>query len=245
MPIKPLALLLVLLCAVSALAQDNRCPLKLSELPDAPELFGFRLGMSTTQLKLRVPQVVFGKDNDFGVSKTSISPDFDSRIDKASLAGVRTISFDFVDGRLTSLWLGYDGSFKWQTVPDFVKGISQSLHLPDEWKPWKVRGQQINCADFQMTVSIVAEGPSFHIIDETAEKTITARREANEEQDAALEDAAPKKGESSEIVADARARVYYPEGCTASQEIKEKDWVVFKTKEAAEKAGYKPAVNCQ
>ena len=91
------------MCAVSVFAQDNKCSLKLSELPDAPALFGFRMGMSTAQLKLRVPQVVFGRDNDFGVSKTSISPDFDPQIDKASLAGVRTISFDFLDGRLTSL----------------------------------------------------------------------------------------------------------------------------------------------
>jgi len=222
------------------MAQDNKCSLKLSELPEAPELFGFRMGTSTTQIKVRVPQVVFGRTDDFGVLKTSISPDFDPQIDKASLAGVRTVSFDFLDGRLTSLWIGYDGSFKWQTVPDFVKGISQSLHLPDAWKPWKVRGQQLNCADFQMTVSIVAEGPSFHIIDETAEQTVAARREAKEELNEAME-----TSESSEIVADARAKVYYSEGCPLSQEIKENDRVVFKTKEEAEKAGYKLAKNCQ
>ena len=240
MRIKSLAPLLIFICAVGAFAQDNKCSLKLSDLPDAPDLFGFRMGMSTAQLKQRVPQVVFGRNNDFGVSKTSISPDFDPKIDKASLAGIRTVSFDFLDGRLTSLWLGYDGSFKWKTVPDFVSGISQSLHLPDAWRPWKVRGQQLSCADFQMTVSIVAEGPSFHIIDETAEETVAARREAKEQQDAALEE-----GESSEIVADTTAKVYYPEGCTPAQEISEKNRIVFKTKEEAEKAGYKAAKACQ
>jgi len=236
---KSLAPLLILLCAVSVCAQENKCSLKLSELPDAPELFGFRMGMSAVQLKQRVPQVFFGRVDDFGMSKTSISPDFDPQIDKASLAGIRTASFDFLDGRLTSLWFGFDGSFGWKTVPDFVSGISRSLNLPDTWKPWKLRGQQLNCADFQMTVSIVAEGPSFHIIDKTAELTVTARREAKEEQDAAVEEA-----ESSEIVADTRARVYYQEGCTPTQEIREKDRVVFKTKEEAEKAGYKLAKNC-
>jgi hypothetical protein len=238
--IKALPPLLILLCAASALAQDNKCVLKLSELPDSPELFGFRMGMSTTQLKLRVPQVAFGRVDDFGVSKTSISPDFDPQMDKASLAGIRTVSFDFLDGRLTSLWLGYDGSFKWKTVPDFVTGISQSLHLPDAWKPWKVRGQQLNCADFQMTVSIVAEGPSFHITDDTAEQTVTARREAKEEQDAAMEE-----GESSAIVADTKAKVYYPESCSPANEIQAENRVVFKTREEAEKAGYKAARNCR
>ena len=240
MRIKSLVLLLILLCCVNSLAQDNKCSLKLSELPAAPELFGFRMGMSTALLKQRVPQVVFGRDNDFGVSKTSISPDFDPHFDKASLTGIRTVSFDFLDGRLASLWFGYDGSFKWQTVPAFVQGISQSLHLPEVWQPWKVRGQQLSCADFQMTVSIVAEGPSFHIIDETAEQTVAARRQAKEEQDAAMEE-----GESSEIVADTSAKVYYPEGCTPTEEIKKENRVVFKTKEQAEKAGYKVAKACQ
>ena len=234
------AALLILLCAMSVLGQDNRCAMKLSELPDAPELLGFHMGMTTAQVKARVPQVVFGPVNEFGLSKTSISPDFDPRMDKASLSGVRTISFDFVDDRLTSLWFGYDSSFKWLAVPDFVKGISQSLGLPDAWKPWKTRGQQLDCADFKMTVVIVAEGPSFHIIDETAEQIVTARREAKEEQDAAAE-----QGDAAEIIADSAARVYYSEGCQHANEIKEENRAVFKTKEEAEKAGYKLAKGCR
>jgi hypothetical protein len=228
------------LCAITGFAQDNKCTLKLAELPAAPELFGFRLGMTTDQAKARVPQVQLGRVDPFGVVKTSINPDFDPRIDKASLSGVRTVSLDFLDGRLTSLWFGYDSTFKWTTVPDFVNGISQSLHLPpDAWRSWKIRGQQLSCADFQMTVTIVAEGPSFHITDQTAEETIAARREAKEEQDSAAEEAA------AEIVADKKARVYYLEGCVPAHEIKEADRVVFKSKEEAEKAGYKPAQSCE
>ncbi len=240
MRLKTLAPLLILLGAVTGLGQNNKCVLKLSELPDAPELLGFHMGMTTAQVKARVPQVVFGPANEFGLLKTSISPDFDPRMDKASLSGVRTISLDFVDDRLTSLWLGYDSSFRWLTVPDFVKGISQSLLLPDVWKPWKTRGQQLNCADFQMTVVIVAEGPSFHIIDETAEQTVAARREAKEEQDAAAE-----PGNATEIIADRKARIYYVADCQPPNEIKEENRVVFKSKEEAENAGYKLARACQ
>ena len=234
-----LAPFLILLCAIACFAQDNKCTLKLADLPAAPDLFGFHLGMTTEQAKARVPQVHLGRTDPFGVSKTSINPDFDPRIDKASLNGVRTVSLDFLDGRLTSLWFGYDGTFKWTTVPDFVKGISNSLHLPDAWRPWKIRGQQLSCADFQMTVIIVAEGPSFRIIDETAEETIAARREAKEEQDSAAEEAA------AEIVADKKARVYYLDGCLPTQGIKEADRVAFNSREEAEKAGYKLAKNCQ
>jgi hypothetical protein len=91
-----------------------------------------------------------------------------------------------------------------------------------------------------MTVLIVAEGPSFRIIDQTGEQTVAARRVAKEEQDAALEE-----GESSEIVADRHARVYYLENCPPPDEIKQENRVIFKTKEEAEKAGYKPAKACQ
>jgi hypothetical protein len=237
MQYKSLAGLFILVCAVTSFAQDNKCSLRLAELPAAPELFGFHLGMSMDQVKERVPQVVFGKPSDFGVSQISISPDFDPRIDKASLAGIRTVSLDFLDGHLSSLWLGFDGSFKWRTVPDFVQGISQSLHLPNDWEPWKLRGQQLNCADFQMTVSIVAEGPSFHVSDQTAARTVAARR-------AELEEAASEEGESDKLLADRQTMVYYPEGCQPTSEVREENKVTFKTREEAEKAGYKVAKAC-
>ena len=234
-----LAPFLVLCCAIGCFAQEKTCTLKLADLPASPELFGFHLGMTSEQAKSRVPQMDFGRVDAFGVSKTSINPDFDSRIDKASLNGVRTVSLDFLDGRLTSLWFGYDSTFKWKSVPDFVMGISHSLHLPDSWKPWKIRGQQLSCADFQMTVTIIAEGPSFHIIDDKAEEIIAARREAKEEQDSAAEEA------EAEIVADKKARLYYLEGCLRANQINEANRVGFKSKEEAEKAGYKLAKGCR
>jgi len=214
--------------------------MKLSELPESSELFGFRAGMTTEQAKARVPQIVFGRTNEFGVVQTSISPDFDPRFDKASFAGIRTVSLDFLDGRLTSIWFGFDGTFKWQTVPDYVKGISQALRLPNGWAPWKTRGQRLVCADFEMTVTMVGEGPSFHMIDSNAERLIAARREAKEELESAAAEAP-----LDEIIADRQAKVYYTESCQPAKEISETNRVVFKTVEDAEKAGYKPAKGCQ
>jgi hypothetical protein len=197
------------------------------------------MGMTTAQVKGKVPQVLFGSVNEFGLSKTSINPDWDPRIEKSAFAGVRTISLDFLDGRITSLWLGYDSSFKWQTVPDFVNGISQALRLPDAWNSWKSRGQRLRCGDFQMVVTTVAGSPSFHITDTAAEETLTARREAKEEQESAAEEP------SGPIVADRQARIYYSAGCLPIKEIKEADRAVFTSAEEAQKAGYKPGKNCQ
>jgi hypothetical protein len=237
MKLTRLAPFLILFIAAIAPAKDRQCTLKLAQLPDAPELFAFRMGMTKEQVKVRLPQVIFGRTDEFKVSKTSINPDFDPRIDKSAFAGVRTISLDFLDDRITSLWLGYDSSFKWQTVSEFVDGISQSLHLPNAWTSWKSRGRQLRCDDFQMTVSIVADGPSFRILDEDAEKTLAARREAREEQSSAEESAA-------EIVADRQKQIYYPKGCQPPNEIKNSDRVVFENSEDAEKAGYKLAKHC-
>ena len=129
-----LRLLLASLFSVSiATAQQSNCSLRLDRLPDAPELRGFHMGMTYDQVKSRVPQIQFGRVDEFGVSKTSISPFFDPRFDKASFADVRTISLDFLDGKLVTLWIGYESTFKWKTLDEFVAGISKSLNLTAEW----------------------------------------------------------------------------------------------------------------
>ncbi|MCM3873774.1 MAG: hypothetical protein ND895_24060, partial [Pyrinomonadaceae bacterium] len=133
-------------------------------------------------------------------------------------------------------------TFKWPTVAAFVKGISQSLSLPDAWTPWKWQGQQMKCADFQLTVSSVAQGPSFRILDLTADATFTARRIAKEEEKETL----PESGEEeAEVVGDKQSKVYYPADCEAAKEISETNLTTFKTALEAEKAGYKPTKECK
>lgn len=232
----------VLCCAAQLRAQTTTCSLKLADLPPSAELFGFQLGMTAEQVKVHFPHIAFGPIDDFGLSKTTTNPDFTSDLDKSAFAGIRTISLDFLDNHLSSVWLGYESSYKWQTVPDFVAGISQSLHLPNAWESWKMRGSRIRCADFQITLSMVAGGASFHLIDETAEKIIAARREAKAQEEIA---AAEGESEISEIIADRQSKVYYSDACRPVSEVKETNRVLFKTTEEAEKAGYKAAKKCQ
>jgi hypothetical protein len=122
-----------------------------------------------------------------------------------------------------------------------VKGISTALSLPTTWSSWKSRGQQLRCADFEMTVSIVAGGPSFRLLDLTAEEALAARRIAAEEAKAELEESG--EGEE-EIIGDKANKTFYPSGCQPAKEIPDNNRVVFKTVEEAEKAGYKAARNC-
>jgi hypothetical protein len=247
------ALIVAFMLGIAGTA-SAQCAKKIAELPAAPELLGFRLGMTKEQIKAHVPQTEFGRTDDFGVSKTTINPYFDPKIDKTKFAGVRSISLDLLDQRLTSLWIGYDETFRAKTVADFVKLISQSLQLSAaDWSSYRSRGQQMRCADFQLLVTMVAGGPTLRVLDVAAEETVAQRRQQKEEQDSAAEAAAasaPEAGATQtiaepEIVGDKKSKTYYVGTCRPEKEIAEANRIIFKTKDEAEKAGFKLAKNCR
>lgn len=240
------ALLFPLLLLVLAQSAAAQCTKKISELPAAPELSGFQLGMTKEQVKTRVPQTKFGKPDHFGVSKTTINPYFDETIDKTKFQGVRSISLDLLDDKLTSIWVGFDETYKVHNIEEFVKLISQSLQVNGNWSSYKSKGQQLRCADFQLIVTTVAGGPSFRLFDTGADNLVAERRQLKEEQDAAAAEAAASSEipEDSEIIADKQSKTYYPNGCQPPKEIAEANRVTFKTIAEAEKAGFKAAKNC-
>ena len=223
----------ILLCLVGGLSISAQpCTLRSDQLSEAPELRGFRLGMTFDQVKARVPQVQIGRPDEIGLTKTSINPLYDPHFDKAAFADIRTISLDFLDGKLTTLWIGYEGSFKWQTVDEFVTGISKSLNVPGSWSP-KRGGQQLRCDSFTVFVALIAGSPSIRLTDDAAEEAIAVRRE---EVTAAAE---------ARVLADKITKLYYPAGCDAAENISPPDRIVFTNKAEAEKAGYKLAKDCQ
>lgn len=220
------------LSASAALAQQQTCPLRIDQLTDSTELLGFRLGMTYDQVKARVPQVQFGHADQFGVSKTSINPHFDPSIDKVAFADVRTISLDFLDGKLVTLWIGYESTFKWQTLDQFVAGMSKSLNLPPTWSP-KRGGRTLSCEGFSVFASLIAGSPSVRLTDEPSQETIATRRE--------------EAAEAAEILVfgDRRTKLYYPAGCVALESVPQSDQLKFKDKDEAEKAGFALAKACQ
>ena len=238
------AILFPLLLLLLPLSVSAQCTKKISELPAAPELLGFSLGMTKDQIKAKVPQTRFGSTDHFGVSKTTINPYFDEKIDKSKFEGVRSISLDVVDEKLTSIWIGFDNTFKAHTAEEFVKLISQSLQVAGNWSS-RSRGQQLRCADFQLSVTTVAGGPSFRLLDTAADDLIAGRRQAKEEQDALAESGVSTEStEPAEILADKKSKTYYPNGCPPAKEIDEANKIIFKTTADAEKAGFKAAKNC-
>jgi hypothetical protein len=234
--------LLLLLLMVTCLSATAQCTLKKSDLPAAPELLGFRLGMTKQEVKVRVPQTIFGPTDPFGVSKTTINPYFDSKIDKTQFENVRSVSLDLLDEHVTSIWIGFDENFKVVAIDDFAKLLSNSFHLSAPWSDWKSRGRQIRCADFQLIVTTVARGPSFRLVDTGADDTVAARRLAKEEEQEALE---ANKTASEEVIADKTTKIFYSPNCPAAKNIAEANRVSFKTQDEAEKAGFKLSPDCQ
>lgn len=177
-----LILSLILACAVASAAQVSRaCALNPARLSEAQELYGFHPGMTVEQVKALVPALEMGPTDAAGLSKTSFSPEFHPAIAKTAYQGVRTISLEFFDGRLTSLWIGYNTSFKWKSMEEFVPGMSRALGLTEKWRPRARGGQQLDCGDFQVTAMMIGGSPSIHISDEKAHSTWETRQAAAEE----------------------------------------------------------------
>lgn len=172
---------LLIACAASASAQASKCNLKLALLKPAPELHGLRIGMSFEQVKGLMPWVEAGRDDDLGFSTTSFSPDFNPKIDKAAYAGVRTVTLEFLDDKLFTIWIGFNDSFKWKTLEEFLPGMSAELGLaPGVWSPDSSK-PDIECDDFELTAQMIGQGPSFHLIDKNAREQWEERRTQKEE----------------------------------------------------------------
>ena len=218
---------------LSAAASGQQiCSVKLDQIKDTPELFGLRLGMTFEQVKERLPLVQFGPPDEIGMVKTSFNPHFDPRVDPKAFAAVRTISLDFLDGKLVTLWIGFEETYKWPKLDEFVNGFATALNLPSPW-PVKRTARELVCDHFSVQASIIAGGPSIRVTDEEAQNTIADRRE---EAVAAAE---------ARVIGDLRSKTYYPADCPAKEDVPAPSRVVFKNKDVAEENGYKLAKDCQ
>ncbi len=227
-----LSLLVTMFCTcVVVNAQSTRCFLKPDQLTNVPELFGVRLGMTPQEVKTLLPLVQFGRADPFGEMKTSFNPHFDPRVEKTAFPDVRTISLDFLDGKLVTLWIGYEATFKWPKLDQFVANFSKSLNVPADW-PVKRNGRELTCDGFSLFASMIGGGPGIRITDETAQGVIVARRQ--EAVDA----------EDKEVTGDIRTKSYYTADCEARDQVPQASRITFKNKDEAEKAGYTLSKDC-
>src|ERR1043166_2004530 len=228
-----ISIIFAMLCwCIPAAAQEGTCSLKFDQLKEAPELFGLHLSMTLDQVKGHSALLKFGPPDKFGVVRTSSNQHSEPGFNKTEFAGVRTISLDFLDGKLVSLWVGYEETYKWPKLANFIANFSKSLNVPPDW-PAKRNGRELTCDGFSLFGSIIAGGPALRIADEIAQNMIAERREK------AAEEA------EAEVVGDTRTLQYYPSDCSAKDDVPSTSRTIFKNKVEAESAGYKLAKVCQ
>lgn len=124
----------------------------------APAIRGIRLGMSVDQVLAQIPgseadsdllgrlsQVYFGYLSTFVVPGNYVTS-------KEKFAGVSSINLGFLDGRLSSFSIRYDGP-EWKSNEQFAARLAEVLNLPGvgSWKP-SANGLAIACDGFEISV---------------------------------------------------------------------------------------------
>lgn len=177
-----LLFILTLLFSLPVTAQEaSVCKSKISDLPRAAELYGFHLGMTIDEAREHLPQLKLGRTDEYGDAKGTVNPEFVKGMDKAGFQGVRSISLEFLDGKLYSLGIGYNSEFKWQTMEEFLPGISHALNLSSEWESKSWRGREMDCDGLHITARMIGGSPSLSLYDKAAKQLLEQRISAKEE----------------------------------------------------------------
>jgi hypothetical protein len=170
-----------------AVSDSAPCSLVLDQ---APVLNGLRLGMTRAELLALFP----GSSEDaevrtelarppspFGVSGLLIRPDrFGS---KEKFAGVTQITFALLDGRVSSINVGYSGP-EWPHVDKLVTKFIEGTNLPaaDAWEAYVGMDTQmktLRCKDFEARVFAGGPGGNLNYVlmrDLVADRTLKDRR---------------------------------------------------------------------
>lgn len=173
---------LVVACASAARAQQTpACTVKRDA---APELRGFRLGMTEAQVKTRVPAAQAVNRDPLGQGSLALQYQQLKDLDAAAYAGVGYITLLFIDDRLTSISVQYDQTVTWKSPEQFAERVSELLKLPKAWRPEQEQTQHgstpflsMSCDGFRLSVF-----PNFiRLIDDAHEATLARRRDEIEE----------------------------------------------------------------
>lgn len=159
----------------------GKCTLKAAQLPRVGELRGMYLGMTADEFKALFPKLKLKRADESGSTAVNIFPAFEPRVEAAQVKDVKTISLEFLDDRLSVLWIGYDSSFQWQTLEEFSAGMAAALKLPGGDVTWATAGPRakyLECDDFSVTAQMIGPSPSVKLTDTVAQRTLEKRRAA-------------------------------------------------------------------
>jgi hypothetical protein len=173
---------IMLVCAAVASAQQPSCALK-----QAPELLGFRLGMSTAEVKASLA------DSSMFDSRMSSGNDVGSRAVNVPAAdlkpetgdAIESVNLTFVDNRLSQIKVTYNSASQWDGSQDFFKRESAKLSLPIPNGAGSLQGSggnekyAVKCEGFTAVLAYAfGVSPNIIVSDTAARKVVDNRREA-------------------------------------------------------------------
>jgi hypothetical protein len=114
-----------------AVFRDNGCG---EDAAGGIELRGFKLGMTVAEVKARVPNLRLKAADSFNFVDYSAAVRTDKYLSLApQLKGVESISFEFLDDRVSSVLFVYDNSPRWESGEKFATQVSSALGLKVHW----------------------------------------------------------------------------------------------------------------
>lgn len=158
----------------------------------SPAIRGLHLGMTIDQAVAAVP----GAENDeeirrqlsntrFGRTGTSIA--LSKYLPQEKFTGVSAVQLSFLDGKLTSLVVVYQGP-EWKSVNQFLEKVSEGLRLPGSaaWQPGAALAngyKRLKCDGFE-AIAYVSGGSNNSIALATlgTDEIVREREEAPKEQ---------------------------------------------------------------
>ena len=149
--------------AQQRVAELKKCPLTVEQ---SPTVRGLKLGQSPSEIRTlfavegnedltRIALDLDRRPDETGVREQLISSSMlGLRSDK--LKGTRNISIRYLDERLASFQIAYDGNVKWQSSAHFAAAIAEQLHLPTEgWQDTGV-ALRLTCQGFYVETTAFA-----------------------------------------------------------------------------------------
>ena len=170
-------------CGAYSFAQEPVC-----KLSQAPELSGFRLGMSQTEL-IDLLEDPASLDSKLSATKNAIKTEAinitGAELKEKYAEGVDTVNLSFVDGKLFVIKVTYHGGTNWGNQEDFIAGVSEKLGLPKTSAPVRGRGNEkhkVECQKFTATLAYsFGVSPNVTIADKAAQKLVEERYKQNPE----------------------------------------------------------------
>jgi len=170
-------------CGAYSFAQEPVCTLS-----QAPELSGFRLGMSQTEL-IDLLEDASSLDSKLSAGKNVIKTEAinitGAELKEKYAEGVDNVNLSFVDGKLFIIKVTYHGGINWSSQEDFITGVSEKLSLPKPSGSLRGRGNEkykVECRKFTATLAYAfGVSPNVTISDKAAQKMVEERYKQNPE----------------------------------------------------------------